>query len=64
MVQHGLDPRAVKSDLYTMVGIDSKHKIKIRSTIWRPYELMSDGFKDIKVCSLSVYLVRSCLLDL
>ncbi|RSH88768.1 hypothetical protein EHS25_002996 [Saitozyma podzolica] len=41
--KHGLEPSAVKSDLYTLAGIDSNHPSKLRSTIWRPYEVITGG---------------------
>ncbi|GFZ49571.1 hypothetical protein JCM24511_07691 [Saitozyma sp. JCM 24511] len=41
--KHGLEPSAVKSDLYTLAGIDSNHPSKLRSTIWRPYEVILGG---------------------
>ncbi|KAK1927258.1 hypothetical protein DB88DRAFT_477385 [Papiliotrema laurentii] len=37
---HGLEPTACKSDLYTLAGIDSKHPSGLRSSIWRPAELV------------------------
>lgn len=37
---HGLEPSASKSDLYTMLDIDSKHPSGLRSSIWRPSELV------------------------
>ncbi|BEJ16884.1 hypothetical protein CspHIS471_0602850 [Cutaneotrichosporon sp. HIS471] len=39
---HGIDPSASKSDLYTLLGIDSKHASGMRSSIWRSNELIKD----------------------
>ncbi|BEI93822.1 uncharacterized protein CcaverHIS019_0602810 [Cutaneotrichosporon cavernicola] len=39
---HGIDPSASKSDLYTLLGIDSKHASGMRSSIWRSSELVKD----------------------
>lgn len=46
---HGLEPSAAKSDLYTAAGIDSNHPTKLRSSIWRPYEVMPGGRDEVKV---------------
>lgn len=40
---HGIEPSASKSDLYTTLGIDSKHASGMRSSIWRPAELVKDS---------------------
>lgn len=40
--EHGIEPSASKSDFYTMLGIDSKHASGMRSSIWRPSELVKD----------------------
>jgi hypothetical protein len=40
--QHGIELSSVKSDLYTVLNIDSKHPSKMRSTIWQPKELGLD----------------------
>lgn len=47
--KHGLEPSAVKSDLYTLAGIDSNHPSKLRSTIWRPYEVITGGKDAVEV---------------
>jgi hypothetical protein len=47
--KHGLEPSAVKSDLYTLAGIDSNHPSKLRSTIWRPYEVILGGKEAVEV---------------
>ncbi|KAL7409441.1 hypothetical protein BDY24DRAFT_403090 [Mrakia frigida] len=39
---HGIELSSVKSDLYTILGLDSKHESKMRSTIWQPKELGLD----------------------
>lgn len=46
---HGLEPSACKTDLYTMIGIDSNHPSKLRSTIWRVIELIDGGPEAVKV---------------
>lgn len=46
---HGLEPSAAKTDLYTVIGIDSKHPSKLRSTIWRVSELVEGGAEGAKV---------------
>ncbi|KAK4688821.1 hypothetical protein P7C73_g1295, partial [Tremellales sp. Uapishka_1] len=50
LTQHGLEPSAVKSDLYTVAGIDSNHPTKLRSSIWRPNEVITsqDTIKELK----------------
>ncbi|WVQ82309.1 hypothetical protein IAT38_004437 [Cryptococcus sp. DSM 104549] len=45
---HGAEPSSVKSDLYTMLGIDSNHPTKLRSTVWRPNEVIEGGAEAIK----------------
>ncbi|RXK41131.1 hypothetical protein M231_01534 [Tremella mesenterica] len=45
---HGLEPTAVKSDLYTLAGIDSNHPTKLRSSIWRPYEVLPGGKTEVE----------------
>lgn len=40
LTEHGIEPSSSKSDLYTLLGIDSKHPSKLRSTIWQPKELL------------------------
>jgi len=49
LIRHGIEPSAVKSDLYTLAGIDSNHPTKIRSSIWRPHEVIPGGNEAIKV---------------
>jgi len=39
-------PSAAKPDLYTGIGLDSKHKAGIRSTVWQPKELIDE--KELK----------------
>ncbi|KAL1941429.1 hypothetical protein VTO73DRAFT_7246 [Trametes versicolor] len=39
---HGLNLMGVKSDLYTSIGIDSKHPSGIPSTVWKNTALMKD----------------------
>lgn len=51
---HGLEPSASKSDLYTLLGIDSKHPSGMRSSIWRPAELIEGGSAAIKVSSCAL----------
>lgn len=48
MTEHGLEPSACKSDLYTLAGIDSKHPSGIRSSLWRPAEVLDGGVEQIK----------------
>lgn len=40
---HGLNLSGVKSNLYTAVGIDSKHPSGIQSTVWKNTSLMKDS---------------------
>lgn len=49
ILEHGLEPAAAKSDLYTLAGIDSNHPTKLRSSIWRPTEVIEGGSEGIKV---------------
>ncbi|KAJ4483488.1 translation initiation factor eIF 4e-like domain-containing protein [Lentinula aciculospora] len=44
---HGFNLSGVKSDMYTLLGIDSKHPSGIPSTIWKNKDLMDD--KEIQV---------------
>jgi hypothetical protein len=53
LTEHRLEPSAVKSDLYTLAGIDSNHPSKMRSTIWRPHEVVPGGNDAIKVGPVS-----------
>lgn len=46
---HGLEPGANKTDLYTLVGLDSNHPAKLRSTIWKPVDLIEGGKEGIAV---------------
>ncbi|WOO78584.1 uncharacterized protein LOC62_02G002130 [Vanrija pseudolonga] len=49
LTEHGIEPSSSKSDLYTVLGIDSKHPSKLRSTVWQPKELMDvDEIKALK----------------
>ncbi|KZT23510.1 hypothetical protein NEOLEDRAFT_1095874 [Neolentinus lepideus HHB14362 ss-1] len=46
---HGLNLSGVKSDLYTAIGIDSKHPSGIPSTVWKNTSLMKDSeIKELK----------------
>ncbi|KAI0079298.1 hypothetical protein K474DRAFT_1592248 [Panus rudis PR-1116 ss-1] len=46
---HGLNLSAVKSNLYTDIGLDSKHPSGIQSTVWRNNALMKDTeMKELK----------------
>ncbi|KAJ8696909.1 hypothetical protein PTI98_006732 [Pleurotus ostreatus] len=46
---HGLNLSGVKSDMYTSLGIDSKHPSGIPSTIWKNTSLMKDAeIKELK----------------
>ncbi|PSR73760.1 hypothetical protein PHLCEN_2v10404 [Hermanssonia centrifuga] len=40
--QHGLNLMGVKSNLYTTIGLDSKHPSGIQSTVWKNSALMKD----------------------
>jgi hypothetical protein len=46
--EHGIEPSAAKSDLYTLAGIDSNHPTKLRSSIWRPTEVIEGGKEAIE----------------
>jgi hypothetical protein len=46
---HGVSLSGVKSDLYTGVGLDSKHSSGIPSTVWKNTSLLADSeIKDLK----------------
>lgn len=46
---HGLNLSGVKSNLYTEMGLDSKHPSGIQSTVWRNNSLMKDTeIKELK----------------
>ncbi|KIK67496.1 hypothetical protein GYMLUDRAFT_37628 [Collybiopsis luxurians FD-317 M1] len=46
---HGFNLSGVKSDLYTVLGIDSKHPSGIPSTIWKNKDILSDQeIKELK----------------
>jgi hypothetical protein len=46
---HGVNLSGVKSDLYTAVGLDSKHSSGIPSTVWKNTSLLADSeIKDLK----------------
>jgi hypothetical protein len=51
--EHGIEPSAAKSDLYTLAGIDSNHPTKLRSSIWRPMEVIEGGKEGIEVSQTS-----------
>ncbi|KAG1818345.1 hypothetical protein EV424DRAFT_1472765 [Suillus variegatus] len=55
---HGVNLSGVKSDLYTGVGLDSKHSSGIPSTVWKNTTLLADseikGLKDIYFSELNV----------
>ncbi|KAJ1306015.1 hypothetical protein OPQ81_010729 [Rhizoctonia solani] len=38
----GVRPNSAKTDLYTIIGLDSKHPSGIKSTIWNPTDLVPD----------------------
>lgn len=46
---HGLEPSAAKSDLYTLLDIDSNHPTKLRSSIWRVAEVLEGGKDEVQV---------------
>jgi len=47
--QHGMSLMGVKSDLYTAIGLDSKHSSGVQSTIWKNSALMKDSeMKELK----------------
>ncbi|CUA66992.1 hypothetical protein RSOLAG22IIIB_02903 [Rhizoctonia solani] len=39
----GVRPNSAKTDLYTLIGLDSKHPSGIKSTIWNPTDLVPDA---------------------
>ncbi|KZV73957.1 hypothetical protein PENSPDRAFT_602017 [Peniophora sp. CONT] len=41
--QHGITPNGVKSNLYTSIGLDSKHPSGIQSTVWKNTALIPDA---------------------
>jgi len=46
---HGVNLSGVKSDLYTMIGLDSKHNSGIPSTVWKNTALLKDSeIKEMK----------------
>ncbi|KAF8516857.1 hypothetical protein BU17DRAFT_50494 [Hysterangium stoloniferum] len=46
---HGLNLSGVKSNLYTEIGLDSKHPSHIQSTTWKNTDLLKDNeIKDLK----------------
>ncbi|PCH35631.1 hypothetical protein WOLCODRAFT_80886 [Wolfiporia cocos MD-104 SS10] len=49
--RHGMNLMGVKSNLYTRIGLDSKHPSGIQSTVWKNTALMPDA--DIKASSKS-----------
>ena len=44
--EHGLEPSAAK---FTLVGIDSNHPTKLRSSIWRVAEVLEGGREEVQV---------------
>ncbi|KAH8087844.1 translation initiation factor eIF 4e-like domain-containing protein [Cristinia sonorae] len=47
--KHGMNLMGVKSDLYTAIGLDSKHASGVQSTVWRNTALMKDAeMKELK----------------
>lgn len=48
---HGIEPTGVKPRLYAAAGIDSSHPSRIRTTVWRPTELIPGGHAVLKVCT-------------
>ncbi|QRV98175.1 hypothetical protein RhiJN_26194 [Ceratobasidium sp. AG-Ba] len=38
----GVRPNSAKTDLYTTIGLDSKHPSGIKSTIWNPHDLIPE----------------------
>ncbi|KAG9312074.1 hypothetical protein JVU11DRAFT_7356 [Chiua virens] len=47
--RHGLNLSGVKSDLYTLIGVDSKHPSGIPSTVWKNASLLKDSeIKELK----------------
>lgn len=57
--EHGLEPSAAKSDLYTLVGIDSHHPTKLRSSIWRVFEVLPGGKEEVQVSPLITVSCKS-----
>ncbi|KDQ55089.1 hypothetical protein JAAARDRAFT_37612 [Jaapia argillacea MUCL 33604] len=46
---HGVNLSGVKSDVYTLIGLDSKHSSGIPSTVWKNTSLMKDSeIKELK----------------
>ncbi|KAF8520825.1 hypothetical protein JB92DRAFT_3087694 [Gautieria morchelliformis] len=46
---HGLSLSGVKSNLYTEIGLDSKHSSRIQSTMWKNTDLLPDNqIKELK----------------
>ncbi|KAK2463138.1 hypothetical protein APHAL10511_004793 [Amanita phalloides] len=46
---HGFYLNGVKSDLYTLIGLDSKHSSGIQSTIWKNMDLLKeDEMKELR----------------
>lgn len=57
---HGVNLSGVKSDLYTGVGLDSKHSSGIPSTVWKTVSLLTDSeIKDLKDAYFSELNVTS-----
>lgn len=57
---HGVNLSGVKSDLYTGVGLDSKHSSGIPSTVWKNTSLLADSeIKDLKDAYFSELNVAS-----
>ncbi|KAG2748179.1 hypothetical protein P692DRAFT_20848855 [Suillus brevipes Sb2] len=57
---HGVNLSGVKSDLYTGVGLDSKHLSGIPSTVWKTASLLTDSeIKDLKDAYFSELNVTS-----
>ncbi|KAE9411589.1 hypothetical protein BT96DRAFT_846293 [Gymnopus androsaceus JB14] len=50
---HGFTLSGVKSDMYTLLGIDSKHPSGIQSTIWKNKDLMEE--KEMKALKEAFY---------
>ncbi|KAF9243136.1 hypothetical protein BU15DRAFT_86541 [Melanogaster broomeanus] len=47
--KHGVNLSGVKSDLYTVIGLDSKHPSGISSTVWKSAALLKDTeIKELK----------------
>ncbi|GBE81298.1 hypothetical protein SCP_0310250 [Sparassis crispa] len=47
--KHGMTLTGVKSDLYTLIGLDSKHPSGVPSTVWKNAALLKDSeIKDLK----------------